>query len=81
MEIIKNILLVIYVIVTFVLIVLTLIQTKDESGASSTITGPSTNNFYNQNKGRTKEGRMKKWTIILGVAFAVLAVALSIFYI
>ncbi|MCI8392851.1 MAG: preprotein translocase subunit SecG [Clostridia bacterium] len=81
MEIIKNILLVIYVIVTFVLIVLTLIQTKDESGASSTITGSSTNNFYNQNKGRTKEGRMKKWTIILGVAFAVLAVALSIFYI
>lgn len=80
MEIIKNILLVIYVIVTFVLIVLTLIQTKDESGASSTITGSSTNNFYNQNKGRTKEGRMKKWTIILGVAFAVLAVALSIFY-
>ena len=69
MEIIKNILLVIYVIVTFVLIVLTLIQTKDESGASSTITGSSTNNFYNQNKGRTKEGRMKKWTIILGVAF------------
>lgn len=81
MDIIKNILLVIYVIVTFVLIVLTLIQTKDESGASSTITGSSTNNFYNQNKGRTKEGRMKKWTIILGVAFAVLAVALSIFYI
>ena len=52
-----------------------------DSGASSTITGSSTNNFYNQNKGRTKEGRMKKWTIILGVAFAVLAVALSIFYI
>ena len=81
MEIIKNILLVIYVIVTFVLIVLTLIQTKDESGASSTITGSSTNNFYNQNKGRTKEGKMKKWTITLGITFAVLAVALSIFYI
>ena len=81
MEIIKNILLVIYVIVTFALIILTLIQTKDESGASSTITGSSTNNFYNQNKGRTKEGKMKKWTITLGITFAVLAVALSIFYI
>lgn len=81
MEIIKNILLVIYVIVTFALILLTLIQTKDESGASSTITGSSTNNFYNQNKGRTREGKMKRWTIILGVTFAVLAVALSIFYI
>jgi len=81
MEIIKNILLVIYVIVTFVLIVLTLIQSKESSGTSGTITGSSTNNFYNQNKGRTKEGRMKRWTIMLGIAFAVLAVVLSIFYI
>ena len=81
MEIIKNILLIIYVIVTFVLIVLTLIQAKENSGVTSTITGSSTNNFYNQNKGRTKEGRMKRWTITLAIAFALLGVALSIFYI
>ena len=72
---------VIYVAVAVVLIVLTLIQTKDSSGASSTVTGSSTNNFYNQNKGRTKEGKMKRLTIILGIAFVVLAVVLSIFYI
>lgn len=81
MGIIKNILLVIYVIVTFVLIVLTLIQSKESSGVTTTITGSSTNNFYNQNKGRTKEGRMKRLTILLGITFAVLAVVLSIFYI
>lgn len=81
MDIIKNILLVVYLIVTFVLIVLTLIQSKEDSGVSSTITGSSTNNFYNQNKGRTREGRMKRWTIGLAVTFAILAVALSIFYI
>ena len=81
MDIIKNILLVVYIIVTFALIVLTLIQSKESSGVSSTITGSSTNNFYNQNKGRTKEGRMKRWTIGLAVAFAILAVVLSIFYI
>lgn len=81
MVIIKNILLVIYIIVTLVLIVLTLIQSKESSGVTSTITGSSTNNFYNQNKGRTKEGRMKRWTIGLGIAFAVLSVVLSIFYI
>ncbi len=80
MDIIKNILLVIYVIVTLVLIVLTLIQSKESSGVTSTITGSSTNNFYNQNKGRTKEGKMKRWTITLGVVFAILAVALSVFY-
>lgn len=81
MDIIKNILLIIYIIITLALIVLTLMQSKESSGVSSTITGSSTNNFYNQNKGRTKEGRMKRWTIGLGVTFAILAVVLSIFYI
>lgn len=80
MEIIKGLLMVIYVAVAVVLIILTLIQTKDGSGVSSTVTGSSTNNFYNQNKGRTKEGKMKKLTIILGVTFVVLAVVLSVVY-
>ena len=80
MLVIKNILLVIYVIITFVLIVLTLIQSKDSSGMTETVTGSSTSNFYNQNKGNTKEGKMKRLTIILAVCFAVLAVVLSIFY-
>lgn len=81
MEIIKNILMVVYVVVAVALIILSLIQSKESSGVTSTVTGSSTNNFYNQNKGRTKEGRMKRWTIMLGIAFAVLAVVLSIFYI
>ena len=80
MEFIKGLLMVIYVAVAVVLIVLTLIQTKDSSGASSTVTGSSTNNFYNQNKGRTKEGKMKRLTIILGIAFVALAVLLSVVY-
>ncbi len=80
-KIIKNILMVIYILVAFALIILSLVQSKESSGVTSTVTGSSSNNFYNQNKGRTKEGRMKRWTIILGIAFAVLAVVLSIFYI
>ena len=81
MEIIKNILMVVYVVVAVALIILSLIQSKESSGVTSTVTGSSSNNLYNQNKGRTKEGRMKRWTIMLGIAFAVLAVVLSIFYI
>lgn len=80
MEFIKGLLMVVYVAVAVVLIVLTLIQTKDGSVASSTVTGSSTNNFYNQNKGRTKEGKMKKLTIILGIVFVVFAVLLSVVY-
>ena len=80
-EIIRNILLVIYAIVCFALIILATIQTKDANGASGTITGSSTNNFYDQNKGRTKEGKLKKLTIMCGVLFVILAVALSILFV
>lgn len=78
LEIIRNVVLVIYVLVCVVLIILATIQAKDQSGASQTITGAAANNFYEQNKGRTKEGKIKRATIISGVLFVVLAVALSI---
>lgn len=80
MEIAKGILIVIYFMVAIVLIILTLIQTKEDAGLSSTITGSSTNNFFEKNKGRTKEGKQKKWTIILAVVFAILTIALGILY-
>ena len=59
MEIAKGILIVIYFMVALVLIILTLIQSKEDAGLSSTITGSSTNNFFEKNKGRTKEGKQK----------------------
>lgn len=81
MTVLKYVLLAIYAVVCVALILLTLVQNKDNSGNSTTITGSSTNNFYNQNKGKTKEGKIKRWTIILGITFAVLTVVVSIFYV
>ena len=52
MEIVKNIVLAIYLVVCVVLIIVATIQTKDSQGASGTITGSSTSNFYEKNKGR-----------------------------
>lgn len=80
MEIAKWILIVIYFIIAIILIILALLQSKEDSGLSSTITGSSTNNFYEKNKGRTKEGKLRRWTIILGVIFAILTIILSIIY-
>lgn len=80
MEIAKGILIVIYFIVAVALIILALIQSKEDAGLSSTITGSSTNNFFEKNKGRTKEGKQKRWTIILAVVFAILTIALGIVY-
>lgn len=80
MKIAKTILIAIYVVVALALIILTLIQAKEDAGLSSTITGSSTNNFYEKNKGRTKEGKQKRWTVILAVVFAILTIALGIVY-
>lgn len=80
-EVIRNIILVIYVLVCIVLIVLATIQARDTSGASQTVTGAASNNFYENNKGRTKEGKLKRFTVISGVLFVVLAVALSILFV
>ena len=80
MEIIRTILTVIYFIVALAVIILATIQSKDDAGLSSTITGSSTNNFYEKNKGRTKEGKQKRWTIILGIAFFIVVIVLGILY-
>ena len=80
MGIVKGILIAIYLVIALILIVLTLIQTKEDPGLSSTITGSSTNNFYEKNKSRTKEGKQKKWTVILSVVFVVLTIAFGIVY-
>lgn len=80
MEIIRTILTVIYFVIALVVIVLALIQTKDDAGLSQTITGSSTNNFYEKNKGRTKEGKQKRTMIISSIVFGVLTIVLGILY-
>ena len=80
MEIAKTILTIIYFVVALAVIILALLQTKEDGGMSSTITGSSTNNFYEKNKSRTKEGKQKRWTIILSIVFAILTVVLGIIY-
>ncbi|MBO5349474.1 MAG: preprotein translocase subunit SecG [Clostridia bacterium] len=77
---VKNILTVVYIIVCVALIILATVQAKDSQGASGAITGSTTNNFYEKNKGRTKEGALKKATIFLGILFAIGSVGLSFLY-
>lgn len=81
MEILKYIMLGIYFIICITLIIVATIQTKDSQGASGTIMGSSTSNFYEKNKGRTKEGRLKRFTILLGILFIVFSIVLGILYV
>ena len=80
MEIVRGIITAIYFVIALVIIILALIQTKDDAGLSSTITGSSTNNFYEKNKGRTKEGRQKRLLVIASIVFAILTIVLGILY-
>ena len=81
MQVVKIILVVVDLIICLALTILAMVQSKDDAGLSSTITGSSTNNFFEKNKGRTKEGMQKKRTIILGISFVIVTIALSIIYI
>ena len=81
MQVAKIILVVVDLIICIALTILAMVQSKDDAGLSSTITGSSTNNFFEKNKGRTKEGMQKRWTIILAIAFVIFTIALSIIYI
>lgn len=81
MEIVKYIIMGIYAVVSITLVALIMKQSKEDGGASGTIVGASANNFYEKNKGRTTEGKMKRATIVLMIAFAVLTVGLGILYV
>ena len=80
MDILKNVVTIVYVINCLILIVIALMQSKDDEGASGAVVGGASSSFYEKNKGRTKEGMLKKWTIILGIAFVILTIVLGILY-
>lgn len=78
MDILVKIIRIIYVLVCLLLIGIVLIQKSDRGGASESIVGGAgASNFYEKNKGRTKEGKLKRNTIILSVVFVILTVALT----
>jgi len=81
MQVVKIILVVVQFILCIAVTILAMMQSKDDAGLSSTITGSSTNNFFEKNKGRTREGMLKRWTIVSGVAFVIVTIATSIIYI
>ena len=81
MQVLKIILIIVDLVICVALTILAMVQSKDDAGLSSTITGSSSNNFFEKNKSRTKEGLQKKWYIILGIAFVIVTIALSIVYI
>ena len=80
MQILKIILIIMDIILALGVIVLVMLQHKEDQGASGTITGAASNNFLDKNKGRTKEGKLKRMTIIFTIAYAVVTLVLNMVY-
>ncbi|MBQ8430790.1 MAG: preprotein translocase subunit SecG [Clostridia bacterium] len=71
--VIRTILLVCLAIVALVLILLVFLQIGQGSNTNNSITG-STDNYYSQNKGSSREGRITRWIYICLGIIAVLCV-------
>lgn len=75
MDMLKNVLLVVYIIVCIVLVLITTMQSKDnEKAVDDTYENPR----FEKNKSRTKAGKLQKRTIIVSVLFGILTIATTL---
>ncbi len=71
---IRSIVLILIAIAAIIIIVSVLVQPSNPDGGRNVITGTN-DSYYAQNKGDTKEGRLKKLIIISSITILVLTVA------
>ena len=72
----KIILGIIYLLICLALIILVLLQDSKGDGVSAL--GVQSDSFFNKNKGGSKEVFLGRMTVVLGIAFAVFAIATTI---
>ena len=76
MEILRYILMGIFVLLCIVATVLVLLQEGKSQGLGANAGGSES--YWGRNKGRSMEGNLEKWTKILMVVFFVLAIVLNL---
>ena len=76
MEILRYILMGIFVLLCIVATVLVLLQEGKSQGLGAIAGGSES--YWGRNKGRSMEGNLDKWTKILMVVFFVLAIVLNL---
>lgn len=78
METFKNIFYGIYIVVCIYLILITFFQASEaQNSVEDSFENTRTNKFFEKNKSRKRSGRLQRRTIILGIVFAVLTIAMS----
>ena len=72
----RTIVTVIFILVCIALIAVVLMQESKSSGFGS-LSG-QVDSYVSKNRGRTKEGRLERYTTILGILFFIIAIGLSL---
>ena len=69
-----------YAIICFALMTIILLQKKRSAGLGAAMSGmgstPGT--YWDKNKGRSREGKLARWTKILGALFMILSLLLTV---
>ncbi len=63
---------------SLIITIICLMQEQKPQNATSALSGATNDSFYDKNRGRTKEARLKKLTTILTVLFFVLVLFMDI---
>lgn len=66
---------ILFIVICLALIVVVLMQEGKEAGFGTTFTG-EVDSYARKNHGRTREGKLEKATVILGVLFFLVAIGL-----
>lgn len=74
MPILRSIFGILMILASITIIVICLATESNAEGGTNAITGNSYESFYSQNKGSTREGRLKRLLIIAGVICLICAI-------
>ena len=77
MALLYTILTIVITVVSIILIIAVVVQQSKSSGLSSALSGGS-DTYWSRNKGRSREGKLIKLTLVAGIVFMVLAVLLNV---
>ena len=78
MSVLKTVITIILVIVSIILSIVVLMQEGKQEGLGSLAGGASTDTYWSKNKGRSKEGALKKFTTVLAGIFFILALLINL---
>ena len=76
MDILRTIVMVLFVLISIILVIVILMQESKTSGLSGAINGVA-DTYWGKNKGRSMEGKLVKATKALAVLFFIIALALN----